>query len=102
MRCTRKSVNIIVDGTNRHNKRADSLKTSALVFMLFEYANFLKKDLQHDQNEYNAACYFCLALIFRAELVAMASQLFLSNKHLTKLQNCDIITIVMCFRSSAG
>lgn len=63
MRCTRKSVNIIVGGTNRHNKRADSLKTSALVFMLFGYANFLKKDLQHDQNEYNAACCFCLALI---------------------------------------
>ena len=102
MRCTRKSVNIIVGGTNRHNKRADSLKTSALVFMLFEYANSLKKDLQPDQNEYNAACYFCLALIFLAELVAMASQLFLSNKHLTKLQNCDIITIVICFRSSAG
>lgn len=32
--------------------------------MLFEYANFLKKDLQPDQNEYNAACCFCLALIF--------------------------------------
>lgn len=32
--------------------------------MLFEYANSLKKDLQHDQNEYNAACYFCLVLIF--------------------------------------
>lgn len=35
-------------------------------------------------------------------LVAMAGQLFLSNKHLTKLQNCDIITVVICFRSSAG
>ncbi|MFR3931434.1 MAG: hypothetical protein ACLTY3_06145 [Ruminococcus bicirculans (ex Wegman et al. 2014)] len=40
------------------------MKTSALVFMLFEYANSLKKDLQPDQNEYNAACCFCLALIF--------------------------------------
>ena len=48
----------------RRNKRADSLKTSALIFMLFEYANSLKKDLQPDQNEYNAACYLCLALIF--------------------------------------
>lgn len=53
----------MVGGTNRHNKRADSLKTSALVFMLFGYVNSLKKDLQPDQNEYNAACYFCPALI---------------------------------------
>lgn len=56
MRCTRKSVNIIVGGTNRHNKRADSLKTSALVFMLIGYANSLKKDLQESERYSDCNC----------------------------------------------